>query len=92
METFAVPSGNASSWHEVAHWKLFDLQRDPRCKGPRILFLVMETFTSLRGIRQNRHEVAHWELFGIMETFAIPGKSFQCAREVGVSMTRGEGG
>ena len=91
METFAILSGIATSWHEVAHWKLFDLQRDPRCKGRRTSFRVMETFAILGRIRSNQGEVAHWKLFGVMETFAILRKSFQCARKTGVSMTRGGG-
>ena len=68
MGTFAILSAIATSWHEVAHWKLFDLQRDPRCKGPRTSFRVMGTFASLGGIRPNQGKVAHWKLFGVMET------------------------
>ncbi len=91
METFAILSGIATFWGEVAHWKLFDLQRDPRCKGRRTPFRVMETFAILGRIRSNQGEVAHWKLSGVMETFAILRKSFHCARKTGVSMTRGGG-
>ena len=44
---------------------------------------AMETFREIRRICVFCHEVAHWKLFGVMETFGIPGESFQCAHEVG---------
>ncbi len=77
METFAILSGIATFWGEVAHWKLFDLQRDPRCKGRRTSFRVMGTFAIRGRIRSNQGEVAHWKLPGVMETFAILRKSYK---------------
>ena len=53
------------------------------------ILVVLGTFAGLRGIRPRRHEVAHLGLFGVMGTFAILRKSFQCARKTWVSMTQG---
>ena len=43
----------------------------------------METFRKNPGDSDFYHEVVHWKLFGVMETFAISEKSFQCAHKVG---------